>query len=280
MITTKVQLTGNSRTIYRDEDTIIGEVLRTSSTTGMDLYLALAHDWDGDSKGYDPIVVDTTDDREQAEAEIAKRYAAHLHSLRCHGITVTTTAEIAPEVAPTTTVGDRVTHATRPGVWTLEARYSNGTVHLVPDDFEAREYLASTHQRSFISTDELTKWVPPVADVDPAMADDPAMTPRMRQALRNLLDMEDSYAELAPTTQAVRANAHTMTALSQRGLVEAVALSAATRSLDDKNAAKLRRYRLTADGRGLAKVLEAKVAKIHVPNDPFAGIPTYDEDEL
>ena len=280
MITSRVELTGNSRITYRDGDTIVGEILTAASGTGRQLFVALAHDWSGDSDGYDPIVADTTDDKEQAEAEISKRYAGYLEYLRANGVTTTTTAELVTEQEPTTKVGDRVTHATLAGVWLLEARYSDGRVHLTPDDAAA---IASTAdgRRGTVASDQLEPWTPETADVDPALADDPNLTTPMRSALRNLLDMEDSYAEMAPSLSSIRANAHTGTALEARGYVERVSTEGvdahALRAMKSAAGPKLRRYRLTPVGRGLAKLLESRSVKIAIPADPFAGFPREDE---
>jgi uncharacterized membrane protein len=131
LITTTTQLTGNSRITYRDQDTIIGEVLTTTASTGHQLYVALAHDWDGDSDEYDPIVVDTTDDMDQAAASVRKRYEAHLHSLRCLGITVTTTAELAPSEFDPRAAYDALNpkqRAAMRNVLGAESQYRNGAV--------------------------------------------------------------------------------------------------------------------------------------------------------
>jgi hypothetical protein len=133
MITAAISTRTENRITYRDGETIVGEVLTATSHSGRQVFVAFAHDWDGDSESYDPLVAVITDDPEQAKAEIVKRYRGYLNYLAANGVTVTATADVAAESAtfdPQATYDalNRKQRIVMRNVLAVERNYRNGAV--------------------------------------------------------------------------------------------------------------------------------------------------------
>lgn len=255
--------TANTRILFQDGDTTLGEILTAATSTGRQLFVALAHDWDGDHDGYDPIVVDTTDDREQAEAEIKRRWETEL-AYRAH-------------VAN----GAKVTVTGVPGVWVLEQRLDDGNGILVAHDEAAESYLHSQPEQPRILPVALGQVSPWKAPEPPAEFDAQAayeeLNPKQRAAMRNVLASEDDYNGGAVTARGAYSRVSTMDALTKRGLLERKITSLPFNGSGFKYG-----YRLTPEGRAVAARCEEKSVKIHHPaddGDPFAGMGTADEED-